>query len=125
MGRAPVDTPITRRRLLATGLGAAAWMALGCDSATEREPPSAPVAEVSPARPNLVLIMTDDQSWDEIGYAAPGRVATPTLDRMASEGTTFRNADCAAIPCVPKLVELDRTNGRPPGASALPRSREA
>ena len=50
--------------------------------------------------------MTDDQSWDEIGYDAHGRVATPALDRLASEGTVFRSAYCSAIPCVPSRASL-------------------
>ena len=35
--------------------------------------------------PNVVFILTDDQSWDSIGFLG-GKVHTPRLDRMAKEG---------------------------------------
>ena len=92
---------MTRRRLIATGLGATAWLTLGCSS---NERPSE--GERVQTRPNLLLFVTDDQSWDEVGYASSGRVQTPHLDRLAREGTVFRNAYCAAIPCVTSRASL-------------------
>jgi arylsulfatase A-like enzyme len=45
-----------------------------------------------PARPNLVLILTDDFRWDAFGAAGNRIVRTPNLDRLAGEGTLFTNA---------------------------------
>lgn len=51
-------------------------------------------------RPNLLLIMTDDQSWDSIGYASGARVHTPNLDRLARQGMIFESGHCSSMPCI-------------------------
>ncbi len=43
-------------------------------------------------RPNIIFILTDDQRWDALGYAGNSIIQTPELDRLAGEGTWFRNA---------------------------------
>ncbi|MBN2632283.1 MAG: sulfatase-like hydrolase/transferase, partial [Bacteroidales bacterium] len=43
-------------------------------------------------RPNIIFILTDDQRWDAIGYAGNQIIRTPEMDRLAQEGTWFRNA---------------------------------
>jgi arylsulfatase A-like enzyme len=42
--------------------------------------------------PNVLLIMTDQQSWDAVGYAGNKIIKTPHLDRLASEGVNFSQA---------------------------------
>ena len=39
-------------------------------------------------RPNVLLLMTDDQHWDEIGYNGHG-IHTPHIDEMAATGIEF------------------------------------
>ena len=43
-------------------------------------------------RPNLILLLTDDQRWDTLGVAGNPVIETPHLDRLAAEGLLFRNA---------------------------------
>jgi alpha-L-rhamnosidase len=43
-------------------------------------------------RPNIIFILTDDQRWDAVGYAGNKIIHTPQMDRLASEGTWFKNA---------------------------------
>ncbi len=43
-------------------------------------------------RPNIIFILTDDQRWDAIGYAGNQIIQTPSMDRLAGEGTWFRKA---------------------------------
>src|SRR5678815_4211624 len=46
-------------------------------------------AAAQSARPNILLIVTDDVGYGDIGsYGAPD-VKTPNLDRLAREGTRF------------------------------------
>ena len=42
-------------------------------------------------RPNLVLVFTDDQRYDAVGYAGNPSIHTPNLDRLARAGCWFRN----------------------------------
>jgi len=42
-------------------------------------------------RPNLVMIFTDDQRHDAIGYAGNDAIQTPNLDRLARSGLIFAN----------------------------------
>lgn len=43
-------------------------------------------------RPNILFILTDDQRWDALGYAGNPLIHTPEMDRLAREGTYFKNA---------------------------------
>src|SRR5438105_11446661 len=43
-------------------------------------------------RPNLVLLLTDDQRWDCMSIAGHPLLKTPQMDRLATEGTYFPNA---------------------------------
>ncbi|MEL7531770.1 MAG: sulfatase [Bacteroidota bacterium] len=49
-------------------------------------------AEVEPEAqrpPNIVIIFTDDQGYQDVGVFGSPDIATPNLDRMAAEGTRF------------------------------------
>lgn len=43
-------------------------------------------------KPNIIFILTDDHRWDAIGYAGNKIIQTPQMDRLASQGTWFKNA---------------------------------
>lgn len=58
------------------------------------------------ARPNIVLIITDQQRFDTIGAAGFGFVDTPALDRLAASGTLFRHCYCTALACVPSRASF-------------------
>jgi len=52
-------------------------------------------------RPNIIFVFSDQQRWDTVGaYGGPLGV-TPHLDRMAAEGTLFRNAFTCQPVCGP------------------------
>src|SRR5688572_16709621 len=57
-------------------------------------------------RPNIILIMTDQQRHDQIGYASNGSYDTPNLDRLAGQGIIFENAYSTSTVCVPSRCSL-------------------
>src|SRR6056297_1834377 len=52
-------------------------------------------------RPNILICITDDQSWVHTSFAGDKAIETPAFDKIASEGIYFRNAFCAAPSCSP------------------------
>ena len=62
-------------------------------------------------RPNVIVIISDDQGWADIGYNNP-KVYTPHLDQLAKQGATF--ARHYVMPqCTPTRVAV--MTGRYPG----------
>ena len=52
-------------------------------------------------RPNITLIMTDDQGWGDTGYNDHPHLKTPHLDQMQAEGVTFTRFYSGAAMCSP------------------------
>lgn len=59
-----------------------------------------------PSRPNLVVVLSDDQRWDALGAAGNPAVVTPVMDRMAREGVYFRQATTSVSQCHPVRASL-------------------
>lgn len=78
-------------------LGLAALLA-GCAGLEELPGPA--------DRPNVVLILTDDQRWDALGSMGHPFLKTPNLDRLAREGIRFENAFCTTSLCSPSRASL-------------------
>jgi len=56
----------------------------------------------SPAqRPNVILVMADDQGWGDAGYQGHPTLKTPTLDAMAKTGVRFSRWYSGAPVCSP------------------------
>ncbi len=51
-------------------------------------------------KPNIVMIITDDQSWDSLGFMG-GNVHTPRLDRMREEGLFLTDFNVTSTVCSP------------------------
>ncbi|MDQ3231176.1 MAG: sulfatase-like hydrolase/transferase [Pseudobdellovibrionaceae bacterium] len=47
------------------------------------------MAEAASRRPNVIIIQTDDQGFDDVGFNGNSRVKTPAMDQIAREGATF------------------------------------
>jgi arylsulfatase A-like enzyme len=52
-------------------------------------------------RPNIILVMSDDQGWGDTGYNGHEELKTPALDRMSKEGITFTRFYSASAVCSP------------------------
>ncbi|MBC2603227.1 sulfatase-like hydrolase/transferase [Puniceicoccus vermicola] len=52
-------------------------------------------------KPNIVLIMTDQQRWDTLACLGFDHMQTPNLDRLAGSGSAFRHAYVQGAVCGP------------------------
>lgn len=57
-------------------------------------------------RPNIILIITDQQRYDTINALGYDYVDTPNLDRLVREGVTFENCFITAPSCAPARASL-------------------
>jgi N-acetylgalactosamine-6-sulfatase len=66
-----------------------------------RSPVGVPVQAAEAKRPNVIFILTDDQGWADAKFAGHPYVQTPNLDRLAREGTWFKQFYVAGTVCSP------------------------
>lgn len=57
-------------------------------------------------RPNILILMSDNQSWNHLGCYGDKTVSTPSIDKLAKEGIIFTNAYCAAPSCSPARAAM-------------------
>ena len=57
-------------------------------------------------RPNVLVIITDDQRWDALGCLGHPLLKTPNLDRLAAEGARFANAFVTTSLCSPSRATM-------------------
>ncbi|MEO8498832.1 MAG: sulfatase-like hydrolase/transferase, partial [Planctomycetota bacterium] len=46
-------------------------------------------AATAAERPNIVMILSDDQAWTDYGFMGHEAIETPHLDRLASQSVVF------------------------------------
>ena len=66
----------------------------------------AKVEQTNRNKPNIILVMADDQGWGDTGYNGHPFVKTPTLDAMAREGFVFDRFYAAAPVCSPTRASV-------------------
>lgn len=108
---------VTRAQTAAQQNGQAAEKSKGAQARTkkartavaEKSSPTAPVPVAGKSarkRPNLVLIIADDQSYTDFGFMGHKVVQTPTIDKLASESATFVNGYVPTSLCRASLATL-------------------
>lgn len=69
-------------------------------------------------KPNIVLVMADDQGWGQVGYNGHPHLKTPNLDAMAAAGIRFNRFYAAASTCSPTRASV--LTGRVPERTGVP-----
>lgn len=59
-----------------------------------------------PPRPNIVLVMADDQGWGQVSYIGHPNLKTPHLDAMAAAGLRFNRFYAAGPVCSPTRASV-------------------
>jgi arylsulfatase A-like enzyme len=57
-------------------------------------------------KPNIVLILSDDQAWNDYGFMGHDVIETPSLDKLASQSVLFRRGYVPTPICRPSLMTL-------------------
>lgn len=63
-------------------------------------------ASTHAAPPNIVYIISDDQTWSDFGFMVNDRVHTPNLDALAAQSARYVNGYVPTSVCRPSLVTL-------------------
>ena len=80
--------------------------------------PQALLGQTKRRRPNVLLIFTDDQGSIDVNCYGAKDLITPNLDRLAREGTRFRQFYVGAPVCSPSRAAL--MTGRYPQRAGVP-----
>lgn len=81
---------------------------------------------MSPKRPNIVFVMSDDHAAHAIGAYGSRINRTPNLDRIAAEGMRFDNCFCTNSICAPSRASiLTGTYNHVNGVTTLPAEYDA
>jgi arylsulfatase A len=76
-------------------------LAIGCAS------PAVGIAQSArETQPNVVLIITDDLGWADLGSYGATDIRTPNLDRLASEGLRLTDFYANGVTCSPTRAGL-------------------
>lgn len=66
-----------------------------------------PALEAATAeRPNIIMVLTDDQGWMDSGVYGSKYYQTPHMDRLAGKGVRFTNAYSASPLCSPTRLSV-------------------
>ena len=60
-------------------------------------------AAESGRRPNIVIFLSDDMGWTQLGLNGGKEIPTPNIDRLAREGLRFTHAHSPAATCLPQV----------------------
>lgn len=63
-------------------------------------------ATAAELRPNIVLIVSDDEGWTDYGFMGHAHVKTPHLDQLADRSVLFERGYVAASLCRPSLASM-------------------
>lgn len=69
-------------------------------------------------RPNIILIMSDDQGWFDAGFNGNDQILTPNLDALAARGVIFDRFYSASAVCSPTRASV--ITGRNPYRIGIP-----
>lgn len=72
----------------------------------------------SEQKPNIILVMADDQGWGDTGYNGHPVLKTPELDAMARDAFVFDRFYAAAPVCSPTRASV--MTGRSPIRAKVP-----
>ena len=58
------------------------------------------------SRPNIIIVLTDDQGYGDVGFNGCKDIITPNIDRIANNGVMFTNGYVSYSVCGPSRAGL-------------------
>lgn len=77
---------------------------LSCANKTKKE--TAKVEQNKQQQPNIVFILSDDQSWTDYSFLGDKNIETPRIDQFAKESLTFTRGYVPTPLCSPSLATI-------------------
>lgn len=77
--------------------------AVSCQSKKEAKKE---IAAITDEKPNIVLIIADDVSWNDIAAYGHPNIKTPNLDKLAQDGMRFNEAFLTTSSCSPSRTSI-------------------
>lgn len=78
-----------------------------CVASSPGQAPGQAAGEATPdGRPNVVLLFSDQHRWHSMGHTTMPELATPAMDRLATEGLSLRYAISSYPVCAPARAML-------------------
>lgn len=96
-----LNAPNSRRDFLETTL----LGALALTATAIAPSPAASGGAIAPERPNILLIMTDDQGWGDVRSHGNRLIDTPVMDALAASGVRFDRFFVSPV-CAPTRASL-------------------
>lgn len=86
----------------------AIFLAFNCKEKAEKKPAITPEKTESTEKkqPNIIIVLTDDQGWADVGFNGATDIPTDNLDRIAKEGVIFSNGYVSHPYCSPSRAGL-------------------
>ena len=81
-------------------------MVLSFQSSCELVPHKITSNKIQIKRPNILLLMSDNQSAEHLGCYGDRSIKTPHIDKLAKKGLIFKNAFCSAPSCSPARASM-------------------
>ena len=77
-----------------------------------------PISKKKKERPNFIIFIADDISWDDFGCYGNKQVKTPNIDKLSTEGMLFKNMYLTTSSCSPSRNSI--ITGRYPHNTGAP-----
>ncbi len=71
-----------------------------------QQPKKTAIKSTDIKNPNIVLILSDDQAWNDYGFMGHDIIETPNLDKLASQSVVFKRGYVPTPICRPSLMTL-------------------
>jgi arylsulfatase A-like enzyme len=96
--------PVNKRRIIRSIIGSSIFLLIATAWAFTKR--SRQEKAISIDRPNVIIILTDDQGYADVGFNGCTDIPTPNIDRIAKSGVVFTNGYVSYAVCAPSRAGL-------------------